>query len=397
MSQNLPTFVLVVMQILEGMTKTEIQEKALRAWEDAGRVGGVFLPPGTGKTRLGVMAYESCGKPTTLVVTSRVPLVEQWKEEGIDADVLCINTACKIQREVDLLIVDEVHRSLSPVFRKLYENVKYKYLLTLSGTRPEKEEYEEFLERVSPTVYTEELQDLVEAGGILAPVKIYNVPCKFDKYNQAKYRAFDGKFIEATIALSGMIRSRYNSFASAFELARAAKDSQGFDEYTKRMAKQFWSAMTMRKFSVYNNTEKIKFAKEVIERFPSRKWIIFTKTISMAEEVAKTVGGLLYHSKLSSAERQKILDDFSSSSKHLIAVDALNEGLNVPSADSALVLSGVSTVLTNIQQIGRVSRMVEGKEALIINAVTENTVEQRWVTNKNKKLMSVWTTLDSIS
>ena len=369
--------------------KSVMQNEALRAWEDAGREGGVFLPPGSGKTRLGKMAYEACGKPTTLIVTSRIPLVDQWKEEGLEGvDILCINTACKQPREVELLIVDEVHRSLSTVFRNLYTNVKYKWLLTLSGTEPENEEYKAFLEKISPTVYNKTLSEVLENGGVLSAVSVYGLYCNFDAKSRAKYNVFNAKFLEATMALSNILK-KYPMYPSIFDLAKKARFG-GFDSQTEYWSKQFWSAMTLRKSAVYDNAEKVKVAKDILAKFSTRKWIIFTKTISLAQTVADQTGSLLYHSKLKKAERTKILEEFSSTDRNLVAVDALNEGLNVPAADAALVLSGVSTVLTNIQQCGRVLRFVEGKKALVVSLITKDTVEDRWVKTKNASLSTAY-------
>lgn len=370
---------------MEVNEKTRLQKEALQAWEDAGRQGGVFLPPGSGKTRLGKMAYESLGKPSTLIVTSRVPLVDQWKQEGLEeVEILCINTACKAQRKVDLLIVDEVHRSLSPVFRQLYSNVEYKYLLTLTGTAPENEEYQAFLEKISPTVYSKSLQDVIENGGVVSAVSIYGLYCKFDPKSRAKYNTFNAKFVEATMALSSIIK-RYPGYKSVFDLAKKARFGN-FDAEAQFWSKQFWAGMSLRKAAVYDNLEKVYMAKEVLKKYPDKKWIIFTKTIALAEQVATQTNSLLYHSKLKAKDRAKILEEYASSDKHLVAVDALNEGLNVPAADAALILSGVSTVLTNIQQIGRVIRFVEGKKALVINIITKDSVEERWVKTKNENL-----------
>lgn len=371
--------------------KTELQNEALQAWRDNQSIGSVFLPPGSGKTRLGKMAYESMGRPNTLIVTSRKPLVDQWKEEGLtEVEILCINTAYKKVIEVDLLIVDEVHRTLSPQFRKLYINVKYKWILTLTGTPPEDPEYKDFLENIAPKVYEKTLSEVQEMGGVVSPSRIYNLQCSFDPKNKAKYRIFDAQFMEASIRLSQK-KKAYPHIKSVFDLAKVARYSNEFDGETSALSKKFWAAMTLRKQAVYDNEAKIDVAKNCINLFPNRKWIIFTKTIALAEKVAAATGSLLYHSKLKTKERKEILEKFATTSLHLVAVDALNEGLNVPSADGALILSGVSKILTNVQQLGRVSREVAGKRALIINAVTKDTVEGRWVKSKNEGLITVET------
>jgi len=96
------------------------------------------------------------------------------------------------------------------------------------------------------------------------------------------------------------------------------------------------------------------------------------------------VGGGIYHSKMKTQERSDILERFKENEFNiLIAVDALNEGVNVVDVDAAICLSGVSTELTNTQQIGRLLRQKEGKKRpIFINLYSRNTVEKGWVDKK---------------
>lgn len=90
---------------------------------------------------------------------------------------------------------------------------------------------------------------------------------------------------------------------------------------------------------------------------------------------------------MKSADREVVLDNFAKNNFNiLIAVDALNAGLNVPDADAAINVSYTSAELTNIQRLGRVLRKVENKKALIINLFLENTVEERWLSKKDYNL-----------
>lgn len=59
------------------MTKRDIvQQEAVAQWKKSGK-GTIILPTGYGKTRCGAIAREVLGKPRTLVITSRVPLIPQ--------------------------------------------------------------------------------------------------------------------------------------------------------------------------------------------------------------------------------------------------------------------------------------------------------------------------------
>lgn len=94
---------------------------------------------------------------------------------------------------------------------------------------------------------------------------------------------------------------------------------------------------------------------------------------------------LLYHSKMRKNEREEVITTYSNSPNGIIiAVDAITEGFNSTDANAAICLSGVSTELNNIQQIGRLLRPKEIKP-VFINFFTKDTVEEGWVETKTSK------------
>ncbi len=145
--------------------------------------------------------------------------------------------------------------------------------------------------------------------------------------------------------------------------------------------------MSMRKNVVYNNSEKLRAAVELIQKYPNRKWLCFTKNIEFATELQRMMpASRTYHSKMSKADRDLVLSNFRGGKFNvLIAVDALNEGLSIDEVDTALCLSGVSKQLTNVQQLGRILRAKAGKKPIFINFYSRNTVEKTWVEAKTVK------------
>lgn len=341
------------------------------------------------------MIRNTLGKPKTLVVTSRVPLIDQWKKEfeytdGID--YMCIQSAYKLQGEYELVIIDEVHRALSPNYRAIFTGVKCDYLLGLTATKPQGEESLAFLNSVAPIVYEKVLSEIVE-GEVLPEFKIMNVEVPLIGKEAAKYKLFDGQFTQGLVELSrarasnALLSYKYsNAFDMARELRLLPKDSA-----IRKSARKFWSGMSMRKNVVYNNSEKIHVAVDLILRYPNRRWICFTKSIAFAEELAKELGAettfaRTYHSKMTTAERAHTLKSYRMGRFNvLIAVDALNEGLSIDDVDTAICLSGVSTHLTNTQQLGRILRAKEGKKPIFINLYSRGTVERTWVEAKTVK------------
>lgn len=358
--------------------KTTVQEEALKAWMVDKR-GTILLGTGLGKTRLGVMIAKAVnGK--TVIVTSRTPLVQQWKDElgDFEADVYVINTASKLKIDCDLLIIDEAHRATAPTFSRVFD-INYKHLLCLTATLPA-EERAEILIAKAPVVYSKTIDEVPEAS---APYTIVNIPVKLGWQNAAKYKAFDRMFKNAIIALARVWSN--SGYRSIFELART--ESKRSSQYTEA-SKAYWTGMTLRKQVLYNASEKMGVVKEIIASNPSKKWIIFTKSIKFAEELHQLIGGLLYHSKLTTKERVAVLEAFKNE-KVLISVDALNEGLNVPDADGAICVSAVSTELVQIQSLGRILRQKEGKKALFVNLYVPDSQEEKWVRKKISSLKNV--------
>ena len=54
----------------------------------------------------------------------------------------------------------------------------------------------------------------------------------------------------------------------------------------------------------------------------------------------------------------------------------LNEGVDVPEASVAIVLSGTGAPREHVQRLGRVLRPMEGKRAILYEIVAENTSEE---------------------
>ena len=77
-------------------------------------------------------------------------------------------------------------------------------------------------------------------------------------------------------------------------------------------------------------------------------------------------------------ERSAILRGLSSGTYNAVVTSrVLNEGVDVPDANVAVVLSGSGSVREHVQRLGRVLRRREGKRAVLYELVTRGTVETR--------------------
>lgn len=193
------------------------------------------------------MAYQKIGNsPKTLVITSKHPILEQWKNLfsetlGIvnNIDYLCIQSAYKRLGEYDFIIIDEVHRALSPKHRAVFAGLKAKYMMCLTATLPEDEAYINFLGEKCPVIYAKHLLDVVKQG-ILPEFKIYNLEVELHKSLTGKYKVFNNSFTSALIHLeklrsqSPLLQFKYRNI---FELANT--EQRGSDPILKKLSQQY--------------------------------------------------------------------------------------------------------------------------------------------------------------
>lgn len=386
--------------------REEIQYEAIKSWLET-KKGTIVLPTGVGKTYVGatiaVKQLLNNSISTVLIVVPTVSLVKQWREEIIkfygedimssnSINISCLQTVYKQRNYVDLLIIDEIHTSLSEKYSSVFTNTYFKQLLGLTATIPNMADKKNKLSLLCPIVFNKELKEISNSS-VVSKYEIFNLATTMSKSESGKYRLFDGKLKRAQMEIGFLkIKDKNLKGMQVFDIAKlyaTSKDKTPLVKYSK----EFWASMGMRKSICYNALSKINYVLEILKSFPEKKWIIFNKSIDYAEKLKETIGSkaVIYHSKMKDGERDQALQDFANNKfSILVAVDALNAGLNVPEVDGAISVSGVSTELTNIQQLGRILRFKENKKALFINLYCKNTVEENWVKSKTKNLDVKW-------
>ena len=76
-------------------------------------------------------------------------------------------------------------------------------------------------------------------------------------------------------------------------------------------------------------------------------------------------------------ERHSLLQAFNAGEfPFLVTSKVLNEGVDVPAANVAVVLSGSGSVREHVQRLGRILRRAEGKQAILYEVVAEDTAER---------------------
>lgn len=127
-----------------------------------------------GKTRTGINAIKLLlkKKPDAEILVS-VPtevLKEQWMEELIkngifqNCKVVVINSIIKKEWEVDFLLIDEVHSTVSDQMRRIFDCVTYNFILCLTGTLERLDGKEILLQQYAPVCDKITLKEAEENG-----------------------------------------------------------------------------------------------------------------------------------------------------------------------------------------------------------------------------------------
>ncbi len=362
------------------------QAEAIRAWVGAGGRGVVVLPTGAGKTHVAALAIQS-KKRSTLVVVPTLDLLAQW-HDGMSAtfDVpvglvgggyheitdLTITTYDSAHLHMDrlgnrfgLVIFDECHHLPSEAYSTAARMCLAPFRLGLTAT-PERSDGKEVLyeELVGKTVYRRDIQEL--SGHYLAPYETIRLEVPLSESERAAYT-------EA--------RSEYVSFIRRNGINMARPD--GWSQF---LLKSSLSDVGRRAFLAYRRQKQLALAApgklDVLERllFTHKKdrLLIFTEDNATVHHIARSmlVPAITHETKVK--ERAHVLAGFNAGDYFAIVTSkVLNEGVNVPTANVAVVLSGSGSVREHVQRLGRILRKHGDKRAILYELVAAGTNEER--------------------
>jgi superfamily II DNA or RNA helicase len=127
----------------------------------------------------------------------------------------------------------------------------------------------------------------------------------------------------------------------------------------------------------------------LLERHRGSRVLIFTAENEAAYAIARERLVMPITCDVSRAERERVLDAF----RHgkltaLVSSRVLNEGIDVPDADIAIVVGGTGGQREHVQRVGRLLRPVPGKHAIVYELVTLATSETRRASERRRGLAS---------
>ena len=358
------------------------QEAALAAWDLGQRSGVIVLPTGSGKTRIALAAMKRTGLATLCLVPTRV-LLDQWLREigavyrdpiGCYGDgarrlapltVATYESAYRHMHQLgdrfDLLVVDEAHHVGSTLREETLEMSVAFFRLGLTATPPRGAAAAHLAEMIGPTVFELAIGDL--AGGYLASFDAVTLYLELGQEERVIY-------------------SRLSAvFSSAFEKFRRLVPKAGWTDFVRAAAstvegRRALAAWRQARRLLAFTRAKRRALPPLLERHRHARVLVFTADNDTAYAIARAHLVMPLTCDISRPEREDALERFRRGEiRALVSARVLNEGIDVPDADVAVVVGGALGEREHVQRVGRLLRPSEDKRAIVYELVTRNTIE----------------------
>jgi superfamily II DNA or RNA helicase len=364
------------------------QREALRNWLANGGRGVVVLPTGAGKTVLAFMALEQV-PVRTLVIVPTIELLHQWRQGLIakagvppehvgvvgggertpaEITVMTYDSAAMPRRDLagyGLLVVDEVHHLPAPTYRTIAAKAAAPWRLGLSAT-PERSDgaHLDLAGLIGPEVYRRLPAELARSGHIA---------------NYREQRIF--------VDLSADERYRYDALMAEYKWFIATRRSQlmrgnFFEELIRRSAhdpaaRRALQAHHQARMIALNAEGKINHVEALLDKHRRENVLVFSEYNAMVRTMSRRLALPAITYRTDAEERRLILERFRAGRyTKLVTGRVLNEGVDVPDANVAIVVSGSSATREYIQRLGRVLRP-KPKGAVLYEIISRRTTEGR--------------------
>jgi DNA excision repair protein ERCC-3 len=325
-----------------------------------GGSGVIVLPPGAGKTIVGIATMAKVGQSTLILTTNRTS-VTQWRRELLQKTTVRTDQVAEYtggskeigpitiatyqmlthrpdkdggfphmrlfnEREWGLIVYDEVHLLPAPVFRATAEiQARRRIGLTATLVREDGREGDVFA-LIGPKKYDAPWRDLERRGWIA-----------------------EASCTEVRLDLPETQRMEY-AVAEQRDQHRIAAE----------------------------NPRKLELLRAILENHPGAPALVIGQYIRQIEEIATSLKAPLITGKMPQRERDKLFDAFRSGDIDLLVLSKVgNFALDLPDAEVMIQVSGTfGSRQEEAQRLGRVLRpKPDGRQAHFYSLVTRDTSE----------------------
>lgn len=361
------------------------QAEAAEVWWKRGQTGVVVLPTGAGKTFVAQLIMQKVGR-SALVVTPTLDLMHQWysvlgaafdQEIGLigggeyDVRTLTVCTYDSAYLHLDrlgnrfgLIVFDECHHLPGESYSLAAEACLAPFRLGLTAT-PERADglHHKYSRLIGPIIYRQEIKQL--AGGYLSDYQTVVLKVRLTEAEQEAYQRERGLYRE--FLQQNNIRLSSNQDWAKF-LALTSRSQEG---------RRALEAFRNQKLIAQASEEKFQLLETLLIRHRYDRVLIFTNDNATVYEISRRflIPAITHQTKVK--ERHLLLEGLNTGVyPFLVTSKVLNEGIDVPSANVAVVLSGSGSVREHVQRLGRILRRAKDKQAILYEVVAEETGEE---------------------
>jgi superfamily II DNA or RNA helicase len=212
-------------------------------------------------------------------------------------------------------------------------------------------------------VYWKHPRELQEEG-YLARHREKRIYVELGREERERYRELMDKYREYCEKRVPWIRDPLKQFEAVLRLA--ARDAG---------AREALRARNEARRIALNAPAKIRVILDILERHRGDKVIIFSRYTDIVREVSRRLLVPLILHDTGREERKRYLSYFREGRIRVLATAmALDEGVDVPDASVAIVISGTGSSREYVQRLGRILRPKE-KEAVLYEILTKGTLD----------------------
>ncbi|MEM6715295.1 MAG: DEAD/DEAH box helicase family protein [Cyanobacteria bacterium P01_D01_bin.6] len=364
------------------------QQAGLDAWIEEGWRGVVVLPTAAGKTYLAYLAMQATPR-STLITVPTLDLMHQWYDQLLkvfpDVEVGLLGGGSRdrtpilvatydsaaihaetLGNQYGLLICDECHHLPSDFNRVIAEYSIAPYRLGLTAT-PDRADgrHDDLHYLLGPIVYQKQPEDL--AGDTLAPYEVVQIKVALSPIEQERYET--------------LIQQRNDFLLGANIWLGSLEGWQRFVQASAKSAAGRRAMLAHRESRAIalGTAGKLRVLAELLERHYPERCLIFTADNATVYRISEDFWIPAITHQTAVKERQAILEKFRSGEyPTLVVSQVLNEGVDVPDASVAILLSGTGSTREYIQRLGRILRKGSGghKRAILYEVIAEETTEE---------------------
>lgn len=378
-----PNYNKLSLSLKTDFTPFDYQAEALNSWKPTKR-GICVLPTGAGKSFLAALAMEHVQR-STLILAPTIDLILQWQKnlsEWFQSEVgllgggsheirdITVSTydsarihAERIGNRFCFIIFDECHHLPSPAHSEMTQAYIAPYRLGLTATPTGETERQTLLNRVlGPVLFSRQINQL--SGNYLAPYRVETIEVELTEQERQAYdyhRFIYQDFRDKVPTNFGRQFSWERFVMHAYRSAEGRKAIRSFN---------------IQKQISLSASRKMEELARLLVRHRDSRILIFTNDNKTAYFISSLFLLPLITHETKARERKTILANFKSGKwPFLVNSRVLNEGVDVPEANVAIVISGTATVREHVQRLGRILRKQDGKTAILYEIITANTAE----------------------